>query len=280
MLASCFTDLSRAELAHIRRCQIIAQAERLSVVSQGVLAAAAGGAPAGAHFWLVGSPSSGAVSFVWLSAGGHRLLCGCLRRRRGALSCAHAQTVRLWLLAAAGVVVSSGVVGASAPTPAPVVRVVVIAPRWRGRWARGMTFSSDETIHLPVRLRAWSADPGSFGVVTIAPRLRLRRRLLARFPSLVPPVAPVAEPAPVAPCPGCGELAPVATLITWDVCLDCLDLMAEAEHTRIIRCRDCGRNAAVGETANGAFCQDCIADRRKDYGRESDARLGVAEIPD
>jgi hypothetical protein len=120
VLASCFADLSRAELAHIRRCQVIAQAERLSVVSSGVLAAAAGGAPAGAHYWLVGSPSSGAVSFVWLSAGGHRLLCGCPRRRGGALSCAHAQTVRLWLLAAAGVV------GASAPTPAPVAELAPV----------------------------------------------------------------------------------------------------------------------------------------------------------
>src|SRR5690242_7411652 len=102
MLSSVFSDLSRVQLVHVRRCQSIALADQLSVVSQGVLASPAAGAPAGAHFWLVGSPSSGAVSFVWLSASGRRLLCGCPRRRGGAFSCAHAQCVRLFLLAAAG----------------------------------------------------------------------------------------------------------------------------------------------------------------------------------
>src|SRR5690242_8218559 len=105
----CFAELSRADLAHIRRCQWVAQEEHLSIVSSGVLASAAGAAPAGAHFWLVASPLSGVVSVVWLAEGsaGRRLCCGCARRRAGALSCSHAQCVRLWLLAAAGVRVPS-----------------------------------------------------------------------------------------------------------------------------------------------------------------------------
>jgi hypothetical protein len=116
-MQACFADLSRAERAHVRRCQFVAQAEGMAVVSSGVLAAPVASAPAGAHFWLVSSGLSGVVSVVWLAEG--RLCCGCSRRRAGALTCSHAQTVRLWLLAAAGVRVPALVPVAPEPEPDP-----------------------------------------------------------------------------------------------------------------------------------------------------------------
>ena len=218
---ACFADLSRAELAHVRRCQWVAQAEGLSVVSSGVLAAPAGSAPEGAHFWLVASPLSGAVSVVWLAEG--RLCCGCARRRAGALSCSHAQCVRLWLLAAAG------------------VRVPVLSP----------------VPPVPPEPPCPPSSPSGGAVVPAG----------GSPPALAPVVAPEPERAPVAEyvmstaiCPGCEQPAPVSVLIPFGVCLECLDLMADAEgEARPVRCCVCSVAPAVAEVRAGAFCAEHLA---------------------
>lgn len=227
MLSHVFSGLSPLELAHVRRCQSIAQAEGLSVVSSGVLASPAAGAPAGAHFWLVGSPSSGAVSFVWLSASGRRLLCGCPRRRGGALSCAHAQAVRLWLLAAAGVAVPSLGAGAAAPVPAPVPPVSPSpAP-------------SGAALPVPVAPPASCVSPA---VVAAGPAV----------------TGDVAADVPVCPCPGCGELAPVGVVVPFGVCASCLDLEAEAAGVAApARCPAHPAFLVVGESASGPLCPLC-----------------------
>ena len=215
--AICFASLSRADLAHVRRCQHVAQAEGLSVVSSGVLAAPAGSAPAGAHFWLVSSPLSGVVSVVWLADG--RLCCGCARRRAGALSCSHAQAVRLWLLAAAGVRVPS-----LSPVP-PVPPEPPCPPS-----------SPSGAAAVP----AGGSPPAPAPVVVAKPER-----------------APVMS---TAICPGCEQPAPVSVLIPFGVCLECLDLMAEAERQpRPVRCCVCGVAPAVAEVRTGAFCAEHLA---------------------
>ena len=267
--AICFASLSRADLAHVRRCQHVAQAEGLSVVSSGVLAAPAGSAPAGAHFWLVSSPLSGVVSVVWLADG--RLCCGCARRRAGALSCSHAQAVRLWLLAAAGVRVpslspvppvppeppcppSSPSGGAAVPAggspPAPALcpgcgQVMSgvghshhICPTWQEHGKR-----------LAAEAEAWGASSTVGGSPPA--------------PAPVVVAEPEPERAPVmstAICPGCEQPAPVSVLIPFGVCLSCLDLMAEAERQpRPVRCCVCGVAPAVAEVRTGAFCAEHLA---------------------
>lgn len=305
---SCFADLSRTDLAHVKRCQQIALERRITVVSSGVFAAEAGAELAGLHFWLVASPVAPASApvapvLVWLSGG--RLLCGCKRRRSdGALTCCHAQAVRLWLLAlAAGGVTVRPLVGATAPTPAPVDPAPVAeVPEWKR-----YSFTHDDTDNY-----YYTCKDGQRLVYTSGERagemvrtydVRLAQNAVDLLPSWLltdtapapapdpdpdpapvdpAPVAPItqAEPEydgePVCPCPGCEELAPVGVLINHGVCLACLDLMAEAEHTRIIRCVDCGQQAAVAETANGAFCQDCITKRIAWYGPETGARVGAS----
>ncbi len=281
MLSSVFSGLSAVELAHVRRCQLIAQAEGLSVVSSGVLASPAAGAPAGAHFWLVGSPSSGAVSFVWLSASGRRLLCGCPRRRgpSGALSCAHAQAVRFWLLAAAGVAVPSfgagvGVgLGASAPDPdpkppSPAGPAVVAAAgpeRVAAEWARySVEFAREEQafyiLRDGVRLAHRGGDPVRY------PAEYRARVVIDALPDWLMEAAPLAASEgaanvadlPICPCPGCGELAPVDVVVPFGVCASCLDLEAEAAHVAPpARCRVHPWLLVIGESASGLVCPLC-----------------------
>jgi hypothetical protein len=254
---TCFSGLSRAERAHVRRCQAIAQAEGLSVVSSGVLAAPAAGAPAGAHFWLVGSPTSGAVSFVWLSAGGRRLLCGCPRRRgpSGALTCAHAQTVRLWLLAAAGL--SVPVLAPVPPAPVPplggaALPVPAVAPA-----------ALPPVFPVASVSRRVAASRWRRARVSLSVRLRLRRRLCMRrvvelstvgATAPAPVVPAVAQAAHMGACPACEAPAPRDALAVFGVCAECLDLMALAESAPpVARCRRCG-SIAVGETSDGPLC--------------------------
>lgn len=293
-MQACFADLSRAELAHIRRCQFVAQAEGMAVVSSGVLASAAGAAPfaapSGAHFWLVSSGLSGVVSVVWLAGG--RLCCGCSRRRAGALTCSHAQTVRLWLLAAAGVRVpslfspvppepepptppsspspSGSSAGVSAPAPAAPV-----TPEWRRYSVEHVQEAEGDFYYIlrdgarlvctlgreagePVRYRH---EGRAETVIDILPRWLLEATPISPAGDSSP--APAAELAPVvAPaiqgvvCPACEQPAPAGVIQDWGICAACLDDLAAAEgQPRPRRCAllDC-RELAIGETAYGAYC--------------------------
>lgn len=248
MLSPVFSGLSRDQLAHVRRCQSIAQVEGLSVVSSGVLASPAAGAPAGAHFWLVGSPSSGAVSFVWLSASGRRLLCGCPRRRGGAFSCAHAQCVRLWLLSAAGVAVP--VLGAGASAPDPEQRISQLCACGDHEDCIGVGWSG--TIHneWPCQCACHQSGNPDPDHDTSASSHSFQ----------VGADAPTTTPAdlPVCPCPGCGKLAPVGVVVPFGVCASCLDLEAEAAQVSPpARCPHHPGFLIVGESASGLVCPLC-----------------------
>lgn len=249
-------SLSAAELARVEHCQQIAQSLGLVVVSSGVFAAEAGEL-AGLHFWLVVCPSAPASApvLVWLSAE-RRLLCGCKRRRfDGALTCCHAQCVRLWLLAAAGgpvppvppsspasapVPVGSPV-EASASAPAPVracvqcgsARIVTTSPARPGPhgWAERCK------------------DCGHVRDISAEAEAEAEAEFAAHQPS---------EPAEsMGQCPACEQSASAGVLRDWGVCAECLDLMAEAERQpRPPRCQTCGE-LATGESGNGVFCSAC-----------------------
>lgn len=208
----------------------------------------------GEPVWAVSSASRPHLAhLVWVEHG--RIMCDCEARRYGRFTCAHAQLVRIQIVAERAAAISAPVAlrSISAPEPTPAPAPVAEEP---------------------------AAEPAS-EPAPVAPE---------DDPEPEPPTPPAA-PAARAACPTCGGPVEPAEIEQLGECLNCLMMRADvereeragadwqrdeaeraaAEAAAQLPCWACGA-PATAETDHGLYCDACVSLPRPDLRRKVAAR--------